>query len=147
MTIKRISDLEFPKKDSEVIANPPNKIGEFIDCILTSAVIAHKFHLKETGEGSFARHLALEELYKALPEHADEITEKYQGYTSVLIGTYPSMDQKSYMSMQPLEFVTWLLDYVEKERVCFGEISSIQNLVDELIGSIASTKYKLTFLS
>jgi DNA-binding ferritin-like protein len=133
-------------KEMKTAKDSNAKVAEFLDCILTSAVIVHKMHLRITGDGSYAAHVALNDLYEDLPEHADEITEKFQGYHGVLITNYPSMDQVSYLKMKPLEFVTWLLNYVEEYRTCFGTVSSIQNLVDELVASISEAKYKLTFL-
>ena len=56
------------------------------------------------------------------------------------------MDIKPFYNMQPIEFVTWLLNYVNEYRSVFGNNTSLQNMVDELLADIASTKYKLTFL-
>jgi DNA-binding ferritin-like protein len=138
--LRRLYEMEEDnKKDGAEVAG-------FIDCVMTSAVIAHKMHLKVTGLGSYAAHVALNDLYEALPGHGDDLAEKYQGYHGKLIEAYPSMDQEEHMSKSPLEFVTWLLEYVEKERGCFGTVSALQNLVDELVGDIATAKYKLTFL-
>lgn len=122
-------------------------VGQFISCLLTSASIAHKMHLRVTGTGSYAAHKALNSLYDSLPEHADNLAEKYQGYTGNLIQDYVSMDETPYLKMKPIEFVAWLLEYVEKSRTTFGDNSMMQNLVDELIADIASTHYKLKFLS
>lgn len=139
---------EFKKADK--ITNKTmdtTKVAEFIDCIMVGAVITHKMHLKVTGVGSYAKHKALNELYDALPEHADDLTEKFQGYHGVLIPTYPSQDQTPYLKMEPLAYVEWLLQYVENNRSCFGSITMLQNLVDELVASVAECRYKLKFLS
>ena len=45
----------------------------------------HKLHLKVTGVGSYASHKALNELYDALPDHADALAEGYQGATEKLL--------------------------------------------------------------
>jgi DNA-binding ferritin-like protein len=123
------------------------KVAEFIDCIMVGAVILHKMHLRVQGLGSYAAHKALNELYDALPEHADDLTEKYQGYNGVIIENYPSMDQTPYLKMEPLAYVEWLMKYVEDNRSCFGTTTMLQNLLDELTASIAETRYKLKFLS
>lgn len=124
-----------------------NNTAEFIDCILTSAVILHKMHLQTRGDGSYAAHKALNELYDSLPDFGDDLAEKYQGYYGKIIDNYPSMNQIEHMKKSPLEFVTWLLNYVEKYRGVFGNNSMLQNIIDEGIGTIAEAKYKLTFLS
>lgn len=124
-----------------------SKVAEFIDCIMVGAVILHKMHLRVQGAGSYAAHKALNELYDALPDHADDLVEKYQGYNGVIIETYPSQDQTSYLKMEPLAYVEWLMKYVEDNRSCFGNVSMLQNLLDELVASIAETRYKLKFLS
>ena len=127
--------------------NGTSKVAEFIDCIMVGAVILHKMHLRVQGPGSYATHKALNELYDALPDHADDLVEKYQGFNGVIIENYPSMDQTPYLRMEPLEYVEWLMKYVEDYRSCFGTTSMLQNLLDELTASIAETRYKLKFLS
>jgi len=118
----------------------------FINCILTSAVIVHQMHLSVEGPSAYEKHKALNDLYEALPDHADSIAEAYQGHKGIIIKPYPSMDQTKYMNMDPLQFVEWLLNYVENTRGSMGTVSMIQNLIDELVQSIASTRYKLKFL-
>ena len=127
--------------------NGTSKVAEFIDCIMVGAVILHKMHLRVQGPGSYAAHKALNELYDALPDHADDLVEKYQGYNGMIIENYPSMDQAPYLKMEPLAYVEWLMKYVEDNRSCFGTTSMLQNLLDELVASIAETRYKLKFLS
>lgn len=122
------------------------EVAEFIDCILTGAVIAHKMHLRETGKGSFAAHLALLDLYKALPKHADDLAEKYQGYKGVILPNVSEVDQMEYLKMNHLEYVEYLIKDVEEDRVCFGDCSALQNLVDELLSTLFTARYKLKFL-
>jgi len=47
--------------------------------LMNAATSIHKLHLKVTGPGSFASHKALNELYDALPGHADTLAEGFQG--------------------------------------------------------------------
>lgn len=140
------TDMEG-KTEGKEESKEESKVAEFVDCILTGAAIVHKMHLRETGPGSYAAHKALNKLYDELPEHADAIAETYQGYHQVLLPQVDTVDQTEYLAMKHVEYVKYLLDYVEKERGCFGEVSAIQNLVDELVGTIAQTLYKLKFLS
>ena len=131
----------------EMNEQPSEDVAEFIDCILTGAVIVHKMHLRTTGSGSFATHKALNELYDALPDHADALAETYQGQAGVLLPNVAEVDQLEYLKMSPLEYVEYLIKDVEDERGCFGNISPLQNLVDELLGTLYGARYKLKFLS
>ena len=47
--------------------------------LMNAASSFHKLHLKVKGTGSFAAHKALNEIYDALPDHADTLIEGYQG--------------------------------------------------------------------
>jgi len=123
------------------------EVAEFIDCLLTGAAIVHKMHLRETGQGSFAAHLALNDLYDKLPEHADDLAEKYQGKMGVLLPDVSVVDQLEYLKMGHLEYVEYLINYVETDRVVFGDCSPLQNLVDELLATLYTARYKLKFLS
>lgn len=134
--------LTFSKEKSSSVT-----IEQFIDCIMTMAVVFHKLHLQTKGQGSYAQHKALNEIYDALPDHADGLVESYQGYYGKLIENYPSMDQLPYLKMTPLEAVSKLLIYVEDNRKVFGTNSMLQNQVDELVKLVSEIKYKLTFLS
>ena len=120
------------------------EVAEFIDCILTAAVIAHKMHLRTK---SFAEHKALNELYDELPENADAIAEAYQGKMGVILPDIDSVNQAQYLQMNCLDYVNYLISYVETNRQVFGNVSAIQNLVDELLHTLYSAAYKLKFLS
>ena len=123
------------------------EVAEFIDCIMTGAVIVHKMHLRETGPGSYAAHKALNKLYDELPEHADAIAETYQGKMGVILPNVSEVDQMEYLKMNHLEYVEYLIKDVEEDRVVFGNCSTMQNLVDELLATLYSARYKLKFLS
>jgi len=133
--------------EHEINEGPDEDVAEFIDCILTGAVIVHKMHLRVTGPGSYATHKALNELYDTLPDHADGLAEAYQGYKGIILPDVAEVDQKEYLSMTPLEYVEYLIKDVEEERSCFGNVSPLQNKVDELLDTLYSTRYKLKFLS
>ena len=45
----------------------------------------HKLHLKVTGEGSYAAHIAIGDFYDGLPGHADTLVEGYQGVSEKIL--------------------------------------------------------------
>ena len=47
--------------------------------LMEAAVTFHKLHLKVKDLGSYAAHKALNDLYEALPGHADDLAEGFQG--------------------------------------------------------------------
>ena len=105
----------------------------------------HKLHLKVTGEGSFAAHKALYELYDALPDHADTLVEGYQGAAEKIL---------SYSEVAPRTLDT-VADGVAYLRDIYAMINKLQgmlpyseivNNLDLVKDSINSTKYKLLFL-
>jgi len=53
--------------------------------LMNAATSIHKLHLKVKGTGSYAAHKALNELYDALPGHADDLAEGYQGAAEKLL--------------------------------------------------------------
>jgi len=105
----------------------------------------HKLHLKVTGEGSYAAHIALGDFYDGLPGHADTIVEGYQGAAEKILDC-------KYVSPRTLETVA---DGVAYLRDIYGIITKLQgmlpyseivNNLDLVKDSINSTKYKLLFL-
>jgi hypothetical protein len=117
--------------------------GAFVATVLNAATVAHILHLQTR---SFSQHKTLDELYNALPEHGDELVEAYQGKYQTII-EYPVQSVKT--PGNALDFVVALKDYVKANRyTAFSqEDSEIQNIIDELAGTLDSTIYKLTFLS
>ncbi len=65
-----------------------NSIPGLVVELMDAALKFHVLHLTIVGPGSFAAHKALNELYDALPGHADAIAEGYQGATGE-IPKYP----------------------------------------------------------
>lgn len=109
--------------------------AKFAMTLLNAATVAHVLHFQTD---SYARHVALGELYEALPGLVDEVVEAYQGKYGV-IGSYPATIE---MSKDPIAFVTDLVSFVATYRD-FCEDSEIQNLIDEIASQLDTTMYKL----
>lgn len=113
--------------------------------LMNAATSIHKLHLKVTGTGSYAAHKALNELYDALPGHADDLAEGYQGASEKLL---------SYSEVAPrtLNSVDEALGYIRELTTMVTNLQSkmpyseIVNDLDTIKSTLNSTKYKLLFL-
>jgi len=112
---------------------------------MNAATSFHKLHLKITGPGSFAAHKALNELYEALPGHADDLAEGFQGASGKLL-TYVDVAPKT------LNTVAEAISYIVEMTTSITELQSklpyseLVNELDTVKSTLNSAKYKLTFL-
>lgn len=129
--------------------------GPMGPCMETAAMIAnaqalvvsiHQLHLKVTGPGSHAAHEALGDFYEDLPGLVDKVAEQYQGAREKLL-EYPTVASVKCSSVQEaLSHMKELYnEIVELQKIM--PFSEVVNQLDEMKSLIASTKYKLMFLS
>lgn len=105
---------------------------------------AHLAHWAATGPGSYAKHVALGDLYDALVDSIDTIVETYQGAFN-LIGAVPVANQEFTDILERLEnSVEWI--EANRDRIAQRN-TSIQNLLDSLMETYLSAIYKLRNLS
>jgi DNA-binding ferritin-like protein len=106
----------------------------------------HIAHLLVTGVGSYAAHKALNEIYDALPGHADTLAEGYQGAAEKLLNYNSSIELPQIKTAD--EAVSYL-------RSLYNKISNLQKIMpyseivndlDTIKADINSVKYKLIFL-
>jgi DNA-binding ferritin-like protein len=125
----------------------PGLVVELMD----AATKFHILHLTITGPGSYAAHKALNELYDALPGHADDIAEGYQGATGE-IPKYPA-DMPASVCAPAMSSVKEAISYIEElhAKICRLQdaitYSEIINDLDTIKSTLNSAKYKLKFLS
>ena len=106
----------------------------------------HKLHLKVTGVGSFASHLALNELYDALPGHADNLVEQYQGATERICSLPDSTPRTLNTKEEGIQYIREIKNMITNvQGMC--EYSEIINDLDTIKSCLNSIKYKLIFLS
>jgi hypothetical protein len=117
--------------------------GEFVGGLLHAVTVAHVMHLKATGPGSYARHMALGDLYDGLGDLTDSLAESYQGAYG-LIDDYPA--SFAMPDKEPLAWLKELSRFVQEGRKALPDDSEIQNQVDEIQGLVNSAHYKLAFL-
>lgn len=103
-------------------------------------------HWRAKGAGSYARHVALGDLYDALVGKLDAIVEAYQGLTGKPIGPVKlsAQDTQREMTSMLQDECEWLEE--NREEIA-NDNSAIENMLDELCGLYLSTIYKLKFLS
>jgi DNA-binding ferritin-like protein len=120
--------------------------GNFVQELMNAATSFHKLHLSVTGTGSYAQHIALNELYDALPDLADTIAEGYQGACEVIL-SYE--DQGSAV----LKSVDDAIEYMRQMKMQIDELqaviphSEVVSNLDLVKDAINTAKYKLLFLS
>lgn len=113
--------------------------------LMNAATTFHKLHLKVTGPGSFAAHKALNELYDALPDHADDLAEGFQGAAEMLL-KYNDDAPKTLNTVEDgLRYLRMLVDMVDglQAKLPYTELV---NELDNVKSTLNSAKYKLLFL-
>lgn len=113
--------------------------------LMNAATSIHKLHLKVTGTGSYAAHKALNELYDALPDHADTLAEAFQGASEKLLD-YKDVAPRQLGSVA--DAVSYLREMHEMVSGLQAKMpySEIVNDLDAIKSTINSGKYKLIFL-
>lgn len=113
--------------------------------LMNASTSFHKLHLKVTGVGSFAAHKALNDLYDALVDHADNLAEGYQGAAETLL-KYNEIPNKTLNTIEEgLDYIRMLINMVNglQSKMPYSEIV---NELDTVKSSLNSAKYKLKFL-
>ena len=96
--------------------------------------------------GSYAAHKALNELYDALPGHADDLAEGYQGAAEVIL----KYQEPSPRILETVEDAIWYIKDLHsmvtnlQSQIPYSEIV---NDLDNIKSTLNSAKYKLKFLS
>lgn len=113
--------------------------------LMNAATSIHKLHLKVKGTGSYAAHKALNELYDALPGHADDLAEGFQGASEKLLD-YKEVAPRVLNSVEDaLAYIREITNMVSGLQAKMP-YSEIVNELDTVKSTLNSTKYKLLFL-
>lgn len=122
-----------------------NMVASCASELMSARNVFHKLHLKITGPGSYAAHVAIGDFYDGLPGHADTLVESYQGAAEKILT----------LKDAPTRTLDDVADGVAYLREIYGMITKLQgmlpyseivNNLDLVKDSINSTKYKLLFL-
>jgi DNA-binding ferritin-like protein len=121
-------------------------VSTIVTELMNAATSFHKLHLKVTGPGSYAAHKALNGLYDALPGHADDLAEGYQGAAEVLL----SYQEPVTRTLETVDDAIWYIKDLTRmvtELQSKLPYSEIVNDLDNIKSTLNSAKYKLKFLS
>ena len=141
---------EATKASSEYATAPANGNVESLTAacvseLMNAATSFHKLHLKVTGTGSYAAHKALNDLYDALPGHADDLAEGFQGASEKLLSYGEAAPRKLNTVADGIDYLKDMCDMVCKlqDKMPYSEIV---NDLDTIKSTMNSAKYKLLFL-
>jgi DNA-binding ferritin-like protein len=113
--------------------------------LMNARTTFHKLHLKVTGEGSYAAHKALNELYDALPDFADTLIEGYQGASEKILACKDVAPRTVENVADGVAYLREIYGMVNKLQGMLP-YSEIVNNLDLVKDAINSAKYKLLFL-
>ena len=107
---------------------------------------ASKFFSKLFDMGSYAAHVALGAYYEGILDFIDELIETYQGQYE-LVEDFEIINTIDTKSKPPIEYFNELVMFVKTTRntSLSPEDTHLQNVIDEVVGLIYRTLYKLKY--
>ncbi len=119
--------------------------GQYVALLFLARDMTHRAHLKVTGTGSFAAHMALQGFYLGILERADAFAEAYQGRFNELLDI-PLLENDYAGEIADVleQQMAWIED--SREQICPRSETALQNIIDEAVSLYQSTLYKLRFL-
>jgi DNA-binding ferritin-like protein len=148
--MRALKTTNTEEKSEKTLKRPNTELAQetaqVVTALMNAATSLHKLHLQITGDGSFAQHLALNDLYDVMHGHADTLAEGFQGATETLL---------KYENDAPVVLnnvkaaIVYLRELTEEvtELQSIMPYSEIINNLDLIKDSINTAKYKLIFLS
>jgi DNA-binding ferritin-like protein len=121
---------------------------ELASVLLHSRTQAHVFHLRVKGPGSFAVHLALQEYYEGIIPILDGLVEAYQGKNGLIFfDNVDDIDNGATIQniVKYFDKIISIVDKLRKDKSL--QDSFFQNEIDNIVGLLYSTKYKLENLA
>jgi len=136
--------VQAPSIVSEEPQVKQSEPAKFVSKLFESREMAHVYHLQITGEGSYSGHKALDEYYNGILDFIDELIETYQGQYNI-IENYDVINTEGTKSVDKIQYFIDLVEFIKQTRkVAFlEEDSHLQNIIDEVVGLIYRTLYKL----
>lgn len=125
------------------------KAGQLVALLFLSREVAHRAHLRANGPGSYAAHIALNDFYDGIVEHADSITEALQGeYQQLLDIPFLEDDSEGDIYEGILDTLKRHKSWIDNNRyeAVPRDKTAIHNLIDEAVHTYQTVLYKMTFL-
>lgn len=116
--------------------------GEFVLSLFNARTAAHVAHLRATGPGSYAAHVALGAFYEGIVDLADRFAEAYQGCYGLINFTGTSFK----LEKDPVKMLESLKGLISAARAECDE-TMLQQICDDMAELVATTSYKLKNLS
>lgn len=116
-------------------------IAEFFGTIQESVTITWRMHLKTK---SYSIHNALNDFYYRALDVVDRIIEQYQGINGVVEEPYSGLIASE--SKTEVEYLKELKDFINTSKYILGDYTEINSTIDDFLGVIDSTIYKITNL-
>jgi hypothetical protein len=138
---------EMDQEMDQVSESPVSGASKFFSKLFESREMAHVYHLSVKGDmGSYAAHVALGAYYEGILELIDELIETYQGQYE-LVENFEMIDTADTKTKSPIEYFEELVMFVKSERntALSAEDTHLQNVIDEVVGLIYRTLYKLKY--
>lgn len=133
--MKTFNQLKEALNQSNVLDGKA-KASEFFSQVRQAATLMHYFHLTTP---FYAAHVASQEFYEGLIPLIDKFIEAFNGRYGKLENFVP-------VKMQPADGLTiavGLLQWIDTNREQITDDSELQNIIDEVVGLVNSTIYKL----
>ena len=113
--------------------------AEFFSSVFGFADKLKLTHWHISGEGSFSKHLALDEYRKTILKVLDRLVETYQGNTEILEGIH--IDGVT-VPDDIIQCTKDFYSYVDRSRIIFSE-KYTQSIIDDLQEAVSNMLYKL----
>jgi hypothetical protein len=146
VNVSSISDGKVKSEEADDKEYATNASG-FISKLFESREMAHIYHLQVKGDtGSHAVHMAMSDYYTNVLEMIDDLSEIYMGQYDI-IENYNMIDTNNTKNKDVLEYFKELSEYIKSNKYnSFNkEDSHLQNIIDEVLGLVYKTIYKLRF--
>lgn len=114
-------------------------IGQIFGTFQESVTIIWQYHLKTRKHHV---HVTLNEFYEKALDIVDEIIEQYQGIHGIVEDTYLNCVGSD--GITEVEYLNELKSFINNNKFTLGTDSEIASTVDDLLGLIDTTLYKLT---
>ena len=142
-------DIVRPELEEQPVEETQNlsEASKFFSKLFESREMAHVYHLSVKGDmGSYAAHVALGVYYEGILEFIDDLIETYQGQYE-LVENFEMIDTADTKTKSPIEYFEELVMFVKSTRntSLSAEDTHLQNVIDEVVGLIYRTLYKLKY--